>query len=1044
MEQNVYVASNKEIAKAGSSSSSSDIFTNTPITNSAPNTNPLTMAVFLCGFLCFVFFVGNRRELRRDYQQSITQGDVVKPVVAGQLGLRYVTQFTTNNASYNEASEPEKQQREQAVVEFLREAQNQQLVLPYKFVVTIADKANSDVPVQAGVQNVECPTGSVPTNWWRARYDMLNLLPEDPAGLNNLPIAYMLQGTTADGKQVVHYGPVKSLHVEISQDVLSNASATTGVSYKLYFTLVDTNWQNAGGQAGGKNSLIDVIASQQSDRCAFSTIMRNNVPYNVFISAFTFCLMPRLVPTSEDVRLIFSANAVKRASTPDSTPASDVALASGLSEVRFHATKDKQLHFVLRSLPLVVRDLKWTIARSLSDISTDYILRMHCEDITKALPLQLHIRNATEALGLKGGTEKYLAFPVFEVLARYNAPPMEPGDLREDTVYIRGVQFTLPGDLIVAQDATDKSLWYANGVLMHKDTTIDLLVLSEKQLRSSAVTEVALPKVDGENDFVPFKVPAFGSASVSLGKEIYDGGVLFRPETADLRVLDERIDRMHAELLKSYKAEASNRAANMAFGMFVLMLSVYVVSTFVISKQSVALFAKVVAALCLGAAFLVAGAGVMLLKEWQADFMANYGTRMLGILTSTVRTLSLICGMLTLAFTGVNIASCVLAPATAALTFMLNATRPKEGAVGTPEWEKSIGPLRVTVYMVIAMSLWIMGSNLKATTTRVQHLYEVEQMQNAMHGGKAPKRKLTYLGLPSATIVVSTFTVLTLLAFLVQVVVNKAPDACVDLRYQVRDLDGKIKAAQPQNGTTASEEAQALINFYTLKRDSTNAQLTVCQKHAFGPAMNWWAPPVLISLSLVGIVLAREAAIHVVRKVRPTHFAPRVMGGVVAMGSAAAVGSTVGATVTTSMFTALGFAAAALVGFTLSMLNAALPESAFTTVRCNTLRKSLEKAEDLAVNSVVGREVQGAERVEDIEREMELVGCRSQRTMSLNGVGFVSAIALGTSMMAAPASAAGASLFGALLYMGYSTGISYGVTWASVMAPVYWSRPIGV
>ena len=494
-----------------------------------------TMLTFV---ICFMYYAVHREELAADFYESRWPlekllSEPIKKV--GQLGLLYHTEFSSERVSFNQTSEPEKKTREKAVVNFIRTMgeKHKDNSLPFEFKTTVISKAagsRSNATQKIGVHNTECDNPQ--NSWWKAKYEVNSLFKDEIPQTRFLPMSFYMEATNGDGKRIVHYGAVKKLVIEADQDVLINVGSGDGVAYKMIFTLVDTNWENNGGVAGsGKNALIEVVASQQTNRCVFSAIVRDGKAYNVFISAFAFRLERDTVSVTDDVRKLYRNDGL--------TLAADLSLkdSNALALVRFHAGKDRMLAFLVRTLPLLDKRLIFAHGKENS-------VRIAGETPQSLLPLQVHI-SSTEVLDDKGN--KSLSFPIHEILVRFNVKPRDPGDLRTDTSYVRAIQFKIPGNKLIIQDGTQKGIWYIDTNKLPKDTTVDLVVLSRTPSNNKfTLPKIAHAKVNGENKFVSMSAARYGGKMITLDKEAYERVRVDRPGlfTEDLRTYEDDKERV--------------------------------------------------------------------------------------------------------------------------------------------------------------------------------------------------------------------------------------------------------------------------------------------------------------------------------------------------------------------------------------------------------------------------------------------------------------------------------------------------------------------
>ncbi len=929
-------------------------------------TSATTAAVCLSSMLCAIFLATNRRTLKPDFLAATTDGPK-QPSVVGQLGLLYPTRFGTTNASFNETSDAEKQVREAAVVNFMRTLRDQHdaQALPVKLVVTIIDKADTATQqVVPGVHNVDCAdTPTATKSWWKAKYEV------EPAFVGNnkeeallcLPIAFLLEGVDASGNHISHYGGVRKLLVEASQDMLVNASSgSTNIAYKLYFTLVDTNWSNKGGEIGGPTSLIDVVASQQEDRCVFTVITRDDKPFDIFVSSFIFCMMPSPVQMTDDVRPIFSANGMVLNATYDFTKPH-----IGLAEVRFHAGKDRLLHFVARSLPLVDTSIVWANTR-------DQSMRITHSDNTKSLPMQLHVRSTKDPLPAEvvarsvlatakildntgKSNDKYTAFAVDEIMMRYNAQPRTPGDLRADPTTVRAVQFRVDSQTVFAQDATNKHLWYMNNTALPSDTTIDLLFLDMSPPRGIPVAEGAIPVIDGAVHFTEFKAARFGDKdTVSFDKQAYDATLLRNRES---------YDDIRATIPPEEEEDKKN---NVYYKIGSIMAGLYamacIVSTLFLSPTAMAAITMVVSCFCALCAVAVLFWAVAESKQWDGENTFAFTTRAVPIMVMLALSLATVTTFVSITHLGWTTTDPVFRLASTLLLVILVSTTPKRHSGTTNEWAYGIGPLRVAALFALTAGIALVSMQLRATSQRLRDT----------------KRKLVLTtGMPNAAFVVSLFSFAAVAALTSYTIFIKPPDACLASDHRLAYYQKQLDA----NTTTQSTGDRILENYYTERRNAAAQERDQCESSPLMQFKHWWGVPVCMSLGVVGMVLAREAIARIIRVVRPTRFVP-----ILAIKDKEDEELRIATPQPSKGFIFDLVASIGLTGFVLSALSktTALPSNT-----CHEIRDKRDNAEKAMNESPLALRYDTETRLNTIDTDRELEGCSSRKEMSTQAIVFM-------------------------------------------------------
>lgn len=931
-------------------------------------TSATTAAVCLSSMLCAIFLATNRRTLKPDFLAATTDGPK-QPSVVGQLGLLYPTRFGTTNASFNETSDAEKQVREAAVVNFIRTLRDQHdaQTLPIKLTVTVIDKADTATQqVVPGVHNVDCAETTTTTkSWWRAKYEVI------PAFVGNnkeeallcLPIAFLLEGVDASGNHISHYGGVRKLSVEASQDMLVNASSgSTNIAYKLYFTLVDTNWENPTGEVGGTPSLIDVVASQQEDRCVFTVITRDDKPFDIFVSSFIFCMMPSPVQMTDDVRPIFATNGMVLNATYDYAKPP-----IGLAEVRFHAGKDRLLHFVVRSLPLVDTSIVWANTR-------DQSMRITHSDNTKSLPMQLHVRSTKDPLPAEvlarsvlatartldntGKTnDKYTAFSVDEIMLRYNAQPRTPGDLRADPTTVRAVQFRVDSQTVFAQDATNKHLWYMNNTALHSDTTIDLLFLDTSPSRGIPVAEGAVPVIDGAVLFTEFKAARFGDKNtVSFDKEAYDATLLQSRESFD-------------DIRASIAPKEDENKNNLYYKIGAIMAGLYtiacIVSALFLSPTAMAAITLVVSCFCAICAVAVLFWAVAESKQWDGENTFLFTTRAAPIMVMAALSLATITTFVAITHLGWTTTDPMFRLASTVLLVILVSTTPKRHSGTTNEWAYGIGPLRVAALFALTAGIALVSMQLRTTSQRLRD----------------SRRKLVLTtGMPNAAFAVSLFSFVAVTALTSYTIFIKPPDACLASDHRLAYYQKQLDA----NTTTQSTGDRILQNYYTERRNAAAEERDKCESSPLMQFKHWWGVPVCMSLGVVGMVLAREAIARIIRVIRPTKFTP-----ILAIKDIEDDKLVISTPPPSRGFIFDLVASIGLTGFVLSILskNTALP-----SITCHEIRDKRDSAEKAMDESPLALRYDTETRLHAIDTDRELEGCSSRQEMSTQAIVFLGGI----------------------------------------------------
>lgn len=488
----------------------------------------LAMYVAASGSAFAAFLAENSSAAANEYRDATRPGGDepdAQPEKVGQVGLLYNSQFTSARVSFNQTSEAEKDDRELAIVNLLRTARDraERGQLPIKFDVRVTSLgAGSVTPTEKqdqATQNAECKAAQ--DAWWKARYEMTTLLTgESDEQHRHLPLSFYLEGVDSKGTRIKHYGAVKRLVVEADKNVLAGTpGAVSGAALKMYFTLVDTNWENeaANVRPSRAPAQIDLIARHQASRCVSSAIVRGEQTFDVFVSSFAFRLESAPVSISTDVRRRFMGDGLTL------VPGDAGKDTSGLSIVRFHANRHQTLAFLSRALPVLHRRLRF------GAVQGEPATVIEGETPERPLPLVLSVRS-TEPVNPEG--DRHVEAPVMSMMLRYNAQPLDFGDLGSDPAFVRAAQFRLADGNVVAQDANNKSVWYFNSRAIQGEPTIDLAILSHApRTKRFRLQEPVKSVVNGAHEFYWFRSPAAANQRVSLSKDDHDATLASDPTT---------------------------------------------------------------------------------------------------------------------------------------------------------------------------------------------------------------------------------------------------------------------------------------------------------------------------------------------------------------------------------------------------------------------------------------------------------------------------------------------------------------------------------
>lgn len=443
-----------------------------------------------------------------------------------QVGLLFPTTGDADAVAFNEPNEVDKQVREDAVVYLMREIRNGHasgdLSLDYtgKLMATKAFaagfKEEAALVPRPGEHNTDCKGAEL--SRWRAEYSASSVFTAEKPENRFMPLSFYLEATTRDGRRVVHFGGVRQMKVQASQDLMINhPGKTAALAYRLELQLVDNNSENA-TEGSRENRMIDLVVHQQETRCIFSAITRNGSPYDIFISTLAVRLEREPVKASDPVDERFK----KEGLTIDTglKPYYAPPMTSARALIKFHGGRERMVSFALRSLPLVFADLTWSAAEG------GKALKIRHGAQGALLPLEVHLRTRDASTDSEPTPmRKYNRFGVKEVLMRFNTEPRPPGDLRTDPAFLKGVQFRLHTDQVLAQDASSPGAWFLGGNPLPRDSLVDMTVLSGipkaplARVRNGGEADV-VPQINGATDFKPFVADRYGG-KIGLSLDAY-------------------------------------------------------------------------------------------------------------------------------------------------------------------------------------------------------------------------------------------------------------------------------------------------------------------------------------------------------------------------------------------------------------------------------------------------------------------------------------------------------------------------------------------
>lgn len=508
-------------------------------------------------FLTGAFFVDRQKELVGSYMRSQRPRKDPFPVL--NMPLRLV-ENGTDVTSFSQVSEAQKEAREEAVLQMVRQAHelSQSGYLKAGFKVELAgdpealkkraqqrlreETAGLGKPAGGSSSDASSPafTGraadaigkrSMPS-WALARYTLYSLFDKEQPEARYLPVSFVLGCTDLDsGEQFLFYGGVRRMVVESDASLLEEQDAKN-VKLKVALDLVDCNWRNFGrvlgdpfasGEAGGEAELISreirVECAQESDRKMVTVVLgAAGRRLNLFVSTLAFRMEPEPVRFADDALRPFLVEGLSmqvnaRAFVLDDKPPS----------VRITAAQGRRLLFLLRALPVLFEEIKFRLAENPArkQVGQMYAQEFGCEN--GPLPLELVVRRGPDLQGL-----------VAKVIVRTSVPMRAAGDLDWDTNALMFLELQLAsGQSLELACRTCKWAIISKGGTKSRlgDTaSVDLVALSELPRKSYRTRGADLP-AEGRFASKPFQSRRF-ARPVDLGLDAYEKARGLRPSLA--------------------------------------------------------------------------------------------------------------------------------------------------------------------------------------------------------------------------------------------------------------------------------------------------------------------------------------------------------------------------------------------------------------------------------------------------------------------------------------------------------------------------------
>lgn len=746
-----------------------------------------TFYPFMGFLLCAGYFITNRRTIIGDYYQGEEEYEKIHDVrVIAQLGLRFFTSTSTVIGVYNETTPEEKNQREQQFIQFIRtaKASSPGMHMKTELVSLTSSKSSTETPTQdQTVHNTDCKDNFTNSSWWKAKYSFNSICEDEEPVTRYLPISFLLEGTEASGGRVRLYGAVKSLIIESDRDV-STVIPADSIAWKMQMELVDCNWKQKGGEPGS-NKVFSFVCTQQNDKCVFSTLVGSDGrPYNIFVSQFKLRL-------HKDPVNITDSSILSQFLADDTQ--------SSLAELSIHPSRDLLLSYMIRSLPLI----DTTITHTKDDEKK--MLLLGGASSTTQLPLEVHIRSPQ---ALTGDNDKFVAYPVLRIMVRYVTTPPEPGNMQPDAVAIKSVQMMLPEGRILAQDITDKKKWVIDDTVLHRDTTVDLLMLNKTPVeggkgRTPGMTGGAKnPEEEGVVSFTSFPGVRQGFTEISVNKLWQDK---LRGTSAPNQSWDDlRVNAASDDSIDIAAVFGDTKEKALVFGAVVALLLGWKYGTNN-SVEAIGMASTAMSSIIVLFVFALAIAEYL---ERLPENLRPYEP-ILYIGTCIALLLSVMTVIYTSRFipeTSSGVYLSVLIAVLAAV--MILAMETKSPIPMAP----SAQSFKIGILIVLAMSLYVLASE----TNKIY--------QKAKIGFNIQPLNTTIGNLPNPAALLTLAVVVALVGAITVAVAPSDPDSCDPLFFERNRIDSQIRRNEEQQD---EKQAQAM-GYFTERKKVNESEINAC------------------------------------------------------------------------------------------------------------------------------------------------------------------------------------------------------------------------
>ena len=519
---------------------------------------PLSLASLGSGALAVAYYGYRRKEMVRTYLEQNGNDDVTARVI-GNYPLRF---FDDGLYNYTETPTSTKLDREQRIIRFVRN-----LLYSHR---TGTLKANLEI--QDNPKPVS-QTSAPEDEWWARRFTLTSLFPEEEERWT--PVSFVISGTErAVNGQHLYYGAVKKMVIETDTDI-SPDTKFENVKFKIYATLIDTNWR----RAGQPNELY--LSITHSNQQSVSTILTSadGAPLPIFVSLAAWRFEGVPVSRSDDVWAWYREEGIR--------------LDDGTNTVRMAEPKGAQLAFLYKAIEYLFKAKGVKTVRNVKEGEV-YI---HAIAGMPSLPLQLFI-----------GSDKNILLKEVRIATSIPLDEIEGWDANQ--VHSISME-SVDGDKEYLLDTNTGNWIERNSALqIGQNELVDLVVLSDIPVDNQPVP---LPStiLHGKEFFDKFPARvSFAEVSVGLNDYLLSHAVI--PELPK-----DRYDNEFFVNMRAYKG-----SWRFIFGLALFFLLAWIPTTPLAMERIAWLMKRVF--LCIALVFIALGVSVYSSNENELTKRASH------------------------------------------------------------------------------------------------------------------------------------------------------------------------------------------------------------------------------------------------------------------------------------------------------------------------------------------------------------------------------------------------------------------------------------